>query len=245
MEDDKKLKPSYYSVIPAEVRYCKGLGNASPRDLYGEISALCNKLGYCYASNKHFADLYEVDQRTIRRWVSLLEKEGFIYSRVKGKQRRIFLAHKVQFDAAGLEDMQPETPEPATPEEPKKKPAKREAKYTDQDLFLAEMLLSKIIYNFPAFENKKVKIDEWADDIRKLREIDKATGQQIEFMITWIHGGTLRQEGKPPRTYEQHDFWSKNILSAKKLRKQWFENLVPQLQQSVKKQVKKHATVQL
>lgn len=259
MDNDKKLKPNYYSVIPAEVRYCKALGNASPRDLYGEITALCNKLGYCFASNKYFADLYEVDVRTIRRWVALLEKEEFIFIKIKGKIRRIFLSRKIKFDPAGLEEPEEETTEeiPEIPEgeikpKEKKKTAKpsvknEKFKYSDRDLFLAEMLLSKIIYNFPTFENKKVNIKEWADDIRKLREIDKATDSQVEFMIVWVQGGKIVPANKnmPPKIFEPHEFWSKNIMSAGKLRKQWFDHLVPQLQASVKKHIKKNTSVQL
>lgn len=258
MQNDKKLKPNYYSVIPAEVRYCKALGNASPRDIYGEITALCNKLGYCFASNQYFAELYEVDARTIRRWISLLEKQGFIFIKIKGKLRKLFLAQKIKFDMAGLEEPDEEAPEehhemPAVQEKTKTKKQIKPAikndkfKYIDKDLYLAEMLLSKIIYNFPSFENKKVNIKEWADEMRKLREIDKATEAQIEFMIVWLHGGTITPANKnmPPRNFEPHEFWSKNIMSAGKLRKQWFDHLVPQLQASVKKQIKKNTSVQL
>jgi len=64
-------------------------------------------------------------------------------------------------------------------------------------------------------------------------------------MITWIQGGTVESPGKPPRNFEPNDFWSKNILSAKKLRKQWYDNLVPQLQADLKKKVKKHGVTDM
>ena len=84
----------------------------------------------------------------------------------------------------------------------------KEKKYTDDDLFCAELLLSKIIYNTPMFENKKVKISEWADDIRLLREIDKATKEQIIFMITWLQGGEVDIPQKGKRIFPPHDFWA-------------------------------------
>lgn len=247
MENGKNEKPSYYSVIPAEVRYCAALGKPTARDLYGEIAALCNKHGYCFATNGYLAALYGIDDRTIRRYLSMLEKEAFIYIKA-GKQRRIYLAHASKFDPKGLRQPVEEAEEvsretPPAPEKPKKEKA---AKATDGDLMLAEMLLSKILYNFPTFENKKVKVADWAEEIRKLREIDKATVQQIEFMITWVQGGQVKpaNPAHPMRTFEPHEFWAKNILSATKLRKQWF-TLIPQLQSALKTEVKKRASADL
>ncbi len=249
MENNQPRK-SYYAIIPADVRYSPGIVDGA-KLLYGEVTALCNERGYCWATNDYFAKLYKCEARTISRWIASLLKESFIYIDSSKGQRKIFLAHK--FDPAEVYETEvaPERTETEgeikTAKKKKPKPEKKaiEKKYTDDDLFLAEMLLQKIIYNFPTFENKKVNIGEWADDIRKLREIDKATRQQIYFMITWLQGGEVVSEGKPPRKFEPHDFWSKNILSARKMRKQWFENLVPQLQDSVKKIVKKSTVTQL
>lgn len=69
--------PSYYAIIPANVRYCKNL-EPSAKLLYGEITALCSKEGYCWASNSYFSELYEVDERTIQRWLLALKTEKFI-----------------------------------------------------------------------------------------------------------------------------------------------------------------------
>ena len=70
-------KPNYYSIIPAEVRYDKDLSDKA-KLLYGEISSLANKNGYCFASNQYFADLYEVDISTITRLLKQLENKGYI-----------------------------------------------------------------------------------------------------------------------------------------------------------------------
>jgi len=75
--DDEKIKPNYWSITPATVRYDKRLpGNV--KALYGEISALTNKEGFCWSSNKYFAELYEVHKNTISEWVSILKKYGYI-----------------------------------------------------------------------------------------------------------------------------------------------------------------------
>lgn len=85
-------KPSYYAIIPSVVRYDEKL-SASEKLMYGELTCLTNKLGYCYASNSYFAKLYGKDASTISRWVKNLEDCGYItinYER-EGKQivRRI------------------------------------------------------------------------------------------------------------------------------------------------------------
>jgi hypothetical protein len=81
---------NYYAVIPAEVRYSKMSANA--KLLYGEISALANKEGYCWASNKYFADLYEVTETSVSLWIKQLRDKGFIECEIKDNfERKIFL----------------------------------------------------------------------------------------------------------------------------------------------------------
>lgn len=70
-------KPSYYAVIPADVRYCDRLP-PNAKLMYGEISALCSLTGYCFASNAHFAKAYGFNERTVRSLIGSLKKEGFV-----------------------------------------------------------------------------------------------------------------------------------------------------------------------
>lgn len=74
MEENKK---GYYAIVPANVRYDKRLAPNS-KLLYGEITALCNEKGFCWASNDYFAQLYEVKKETISRWIADLIKYGYI-----------------------------------------------------------------------------------------------------------------------------------------------------------------------
>ena len=70
-------EPNYYAIIPANVRYDPGL-KASEKLLYGEISALSQKDGYCFAGNRYFAELYGVALATVSRWVSHLQENGYV-----------------------------------------------------------------------------------------------------------------------------------------------------------------------
>lgn len=49
----------YYAIIPAIVRYDNHL-NGNAKLLYGELTALANEKGYCWATNQYFANLYNV-----------------------------------------------------------------------------------------------------------------------------------------------------------------------------------------
>lgn len=226
--ENQEIKKSYYAIIPANVRYSNEIVDGA-KLLYGEITCLCNEKGFCWANNEYFAKLYRNTKVTISRWISMLDKNNFIYIDNTSGKRKIFLSQieVVDDEVNGVVDKPKKSKDKKVEKE--KKEIKKVKKYTDVDLSLAELLLSKIIYNFPMFENRKVNISEWADDIRKLREINKATEEQIRFMIIWVHGGDIKLKEKT-KTFEQHEFWAKNIMSASKLRKQWFDHLIPQMQ---------------
>ena len=72
-----KQKPTYYAIISAEVRYDKNL-SANAKLLYGEITCLTNENGFCFATNKYFADLYDKSKVTISKWISELVSSGYL-----------------------------------------------------------------------------------------------------------------------------------------------------------------------
>lgn len=74
---NEENKCNYYSIIPATVRYDYRLKPAE-KILYGELTALSNKEGYCFAQNKYFAELYNVTVGTVSKWLSHLQKLGYI-----------------------------------------------------------------------------------------------------------------------------------------------------------------------
>ena len=78
-------KPSYFAILTADVRYDKTLKPLA-RLLYAEITALCNKEGYCWSSNQYFADLYEVDPKTVSGWIGQLKTKGYITVQLEYKE---------------------------------------------------------------------------------------------------------------------------------------------------------------
>ena len=66
----------YYGILPAEVRYDKEL-LPNAKLLFVEITALCRKQGYCWATNSYFAELFNTTERTIKRWVKILSDKGY------------------------------------------------------------------------------------------------------------------------------------------------------------------------
>ena len=87
------MNKGYYAIIPANVRYDKDLP-ANAKLLYGEITALCNEKGYCWASNGYFADLYGVSKVTVSRWIKALSDKGYITTEVELKENSNEVLHR-------------------------------------------------------------------------------------------------------------------------------------------------------
>ena len=78
-------KVAYYAIIPANVRYDPDLP-PNAKLLYGEITALCNEKGFCWASNRYFAELYGVSIRSVKGWIDILSQKGYIQTNLTYQQ---------------------------------------------------------------------------------------------------------------------------------------------------------------
>lgn len=84
-------------------------------------------------------------------------------------------------------------------------PRKREYADGSPELIEATYLWEKIKSNNP--EHRKPNLQAWANDIRKMHEIDKRPFDKIHRMIDWCQADVA--------------FWQANILSAAKLREKY------------------------
>ena len=73
---------SLYSVIPARVRDDHSL-RPNAKLLYGELSALAQAEGYCWAWNAHLAETLGISKRTVEDLLKQLRDRGHIQLEVE------------------------------------------------------------------------------------------------------------------------------------------------------------------
>lgn len=99
------IRPGYYAVIPADVRYDDRIPS-NAKLLYGEISALIGKDGFCFATNQYFADIYGVTPVTIARLVGKLEAHGYIRRELDKDKSGQVVRRKIYLSVS-MPDVQP------------------------------------------------------------------------------------------------------------------------------------------
>jgi len=90
--------PAYFAVIPSNVRYHTAL-TPNAKLLYGEITALADQTGYCWASNKYLASQFRWGERTVSRLIAQMQELELIriemVSTKTGQERRIYVGQIV------------------------------------------------------------------------------------------------------------------------------------------------------
>lgn len=99
------VRPNYYAIIPADVRYDDSIP-ANAKLLYGEISALIGREGFCFATNQYFSELYGMADETISRLISKLETAGHIKREMERDATGQIVSRKI-FLRVSIPDAQP------------------------------------------------------------------------------------------------------------------------------------------
>ena len=95
---NEEIKSNYYAIIPAVVRYDNELTDKA-KLLYGEITCLSTKEGYCFATNNYFAKLYHCTTRAIQNTISKLQERGYIRVVVENNfERKIYLTDAIGYE---------------------------------------------------------------------------------------------------------------------------------------------------
>ncbi|ELU16560.1 hypothetical protein CAPTEDRAFT_203755 [Capitella teleta] len=90
-------------------------------------------------------------------------------------------------------------------DQPKTKTRKPSHKFTEADMAFA-LLMAQRIDAVNGTEEKRRNLNNWADELRKMREIDGRDPEQIAAVFNWCN---------------QDDFWQTNIQSPATLRKKF------------------------
>ena len=89
---------SYFSILTADVRYDPRLSDFA-KLLYSDITALCNKKGYCDATNDYFATQFGKSKRTISATVTALADAGYITIEVERAANNEVICRKIWVQA--------------------------------------------------------------------------------------------------------------------------------------------------
>jgi hypothetical protein len=208
---------NYYAIIPAPVRYCKYL-KANEKLMYGELTALSNDKGFCFASNEYFSNLYDVSKTSISKWISNLEKNGFIKIKMiyeRGtkqiKQRRIYIAPLLKKTSIPIEENF------NTPIEEKLK-----------DIYI--LTNNNNINNNNSTKSKKRQYSEKTTKafshfagLFPLKYRPKTEAQKNKWLdcldkIERLDGYNLREVYNVSKELRNDEFWQNNFLSILKLR---------------------------
>lgn len=200
---------SYYAIVPANVRYDDRI-TPNAKLLYGEITALCNEKGYCWASNTYFSKLYKVSKQSISTWINQLIKYGYITSEIIYKEgtkeilnryiRILVYPIKENLNTPIQENLKDNNTLLNTTVN------NTSNKYCPNS---NEFRLSSYLYGWIKKNNSKAKepnLQTWSKTFDKILRIDKRPVEEVKEVIKWS---------------QEDDFWFKNILSPDKLRKQY------------------------
>lgn len=94
VKDDDIQRIGYYAVIPATVLFNERL-KPNEKLLYALITALSNKEGYCYASNKYLGEKLGVDPVTVSRWITDLRRNNYVFVDIMRNEKKEIICRRI------------------------------------------------------------------------------------------------------------------------------------------------------
>ena len=195
-------KPNYYAIIPANVRYSSLKPNA--KLLYGEITALSSKLGYCFASNNYFAELYGVSKNTVSRWLSDLKKLGFITIKIERNTNKEIVKRIIGIDKKVDNPIDKIVKENNTSNNT-----------TSNNITIKEKFISEVMnFDYPKSMLEDF-INYWTEGKKKMRYQKQSTFAIKLRLLRWAKNETKWNKPKP--TMSKLDAQLSQYEQAKKL----------------------------
>ena len=196
-----KEKPTYYAIIPASVRYSNLKPNA--KLLYGEITALSNKLGFCYATNNYFAELYNVSKNTISNWLSDLNKAGFITIDIKRNSNKQIVKRCI-----GITKIMD------TPIHEKLKGNSTSINNTSNNIYIKEKFITDVmVFDYPK-DMLEDFINYWTEGKKKMRYQKEST---FEIKLRLLRWAKNQKQWSKPKGMSKLDSQINEWQEAKKL----------------------------
>lgn len=180
--------------------------------------------GYFYKSHKEWQEEICLTKRQVSYSTAKLKEMGLVDTKLMKANGAPTLHYKLDYDklvdwivtncnngkpqnvTMDSNNMSQSLTENTTETTTKKKTSCQ--KFSTSDLENAKLLFELMLLNNPSA--KEPNLEKWANDFRLMREKDNRTDEAIKYLINWT---------------QKDDFWSTNILSPAKLRKQ-FDALV-------------------
>ena len=195
-------KPNYYAIIPANVRYSTLKPNA--KLLYGEITALSNKVGYCFASNSYFAELYNVNKNTVSRWLGDLKRLGFINIIIERDKNNQIIKRTLAI-----------VKKDNSPIDEKVKDNNTSINNTSNNIYIKEKFVAEVMtFDYPK-EMLEDFINYWTEGKKKMRYQKQNTFEIKLRLLRWAKN--QKQWNKPKAAQSKIHAQLNAYLEAKKL----------------------------
>jgi hypothetical protein len=175
--------------------------------------------GQCGMSQLTMAERWQWSRGKVKRFLNELEKDGNVVQQTVQQNSVLTVCNYSKYQDKDAEDdtihgavngqqtvQQTDSKRYTNKNDKKEKKEKNDKKYkyTDADLRSAQVMFEKLQSRHPHL--KQPNYESWANDLRLMREIDERKPDDIAAVFNFAI---------------DDDFWSNNILSASKLRKQF------------------------
>ena len=192
------MKANYYAIIPANVRYSNMKANS--KLLYGEISALSNKHGFCFATNKYFAELYNVNKNTISLWIKELFDNHFIDVYIERDESKQVIQRRLSI-----------TKNNDTP-----------ITIKDDSPITKNVEYNNINNNTTSYNSIEERKQKFVDEVKETYNGVLNDQQAIEFVEYWCESNSKRMR------FEMEKTWNLNLRMKRWNRNQWNKKEIKQ-----------------